>query len=156
MLKRYWSSDDTCLGDGRRVIFEGSLAKTFIFEGSLAEKLLFFNFKAQFFKDVPQKRLDIDDQSFMEVLQQSFIVFFFNVRKSRRKVSFFEFRSSIFEGNLAQKFRFRVSKLHFLKEVLQTSFDFEFPNQALFFSFQIHCISNRLNLTSSERRINSI
>ena len=38
----------------------------------------------------------------------------------------FEFRSFIFEGRLAEKLRFRASKLHFLKEVSQKSLVFEF------------------------------
>ena len=156
---------------GQHVIFEGSLAEMLRFWCSKLRfwrksrrKASFLSFKASFLKEVSQKCFVLELQSFVfegslaEMLRfwPSKLHFW---RKSRKKVSFlsftasflkevsqkcfvFEHQSFIFEGSLAEKLRFRASKLRFwrksrrkasflsikasfLKEVSQKSFVFE-------------------------------
>ena len=110
----------------KRFVFE---LQSFIFEGSLAEMLRFWASKLHFWRKSRTKvSFLIFKASFLkEVSQRSFV---------------FELQSFIYEGSLAEKFRFWSSRLHFwrksrrnasflgfkasiLKEVSQKSFVFE-------------------------------
>ena len=103
--------------------------QSYIFEGSLAEKLRFWASKLHFWRKSRRVAsfFTFKPSFLKEVSQKSFV---------------FDFQSFIFEGSLAEKLRFWVSKLHFwrksrrkasffilkasiLKEVSQKSFAFE-------------------------------
>ena len=77
--------------------------RSFIFEGSLAEKLRFRASKLHFWRKSRRKVwfLSFEASFLKEVSQKSFVL---------------ELRSFIFEGSLAEKFGFWVSKLHFWRK----------------------------------------
>ena len=173
---------------GQLVIFEGSLAKMLRFWSSKfhfwrksRRKASFLSFKASFLKEVSQKSFVFEFQSFnFEGSLAEKFRFWASMlqfwRKSRRKASFLSFKASFlkevsqksfvfelqsfnFEGSLAEKFRFWVSKLQFwrksrskasflsfkasiLKEVSQKCFVFELQS----FNFE-GSLAEKLRLT---------
>ena len=120
--------------------------RSFIFEGSLAQKLRFWASKLHFWRKSRRNAsfLGFKASILKEVSQKSFV---FECKASiskevSQKSFVFGLQSFIFEGSLAQKFRFWASKLHFwrksrrnasflifkasfLKEVSHKSFVFE-------------------------------
>ena len=131
--------------DVRSFIFEGSLAEKLRFWASKLHfwrksrrNASFLGFKASIFKEVSQKSFVFELQSFIfeGSLAQKLRFWFSKLqfwRKSRRNVSFLMFKASflkevsqkcfvfdlqsfVFEGSLAQMFRFCCSKRHFWRK----------------------------------------
>ena len=169
ITKTYWNSDVKCLVDmsflkevsQKSFVFE---LQSFILEGSLAEMLRFWASKLQFWRKSRRKASFLSFKAFIfegslaEKLRFWASKFQF-WRKSRRNASFLSFKASIlkevsqksfifdlqsfvFEGSLAEKLRFWVSKLQlWRKSRTKASFD------------KIICITHQLTTKSLEPQI---
>ena len=116
--------------------------RSFIFEGSLAEKLRFRASKLHFWRKSRRKALFLSFKApfLKEVSQKNCVL---------------ELRSFVFEGSLAQKLRFRASKLHVLRKSRRKASFSSFQLESEI-KFQIHWFSNQMNLKSIEVEINWI